>query len=285
MIGDVLILERYARVAPLGVRLWDAPTARALADGLVVWAYPEGRPERRVRAWPNHSNIFVAHDLPGLREASFGDGDDDYWASVPRLRFVVEVNDASRNFQPFSFAARLPARGLASPEWGSPLSSPLGTGAVPLFSTPSRTAPLGTAVIRADLWDSLNDRPASWAVLEADYEGEVIDRGVADRDGRVVLIFAYPLAPDLPPVPTAGSPIGPPGRGPTRLSWPIRLGVRYTPWPDPVPKVPDLCRVLGQPDALFVDFPTATGELTLEYGRERVVASSSRHELLVNPAA
>lgn len=281
MTVDIQVLESMTRVAPLGVRFWDAPTARPVVNGLVVWVYPEGQPDRRSRAWPNHSGVFVALDLPGLRQTSFGAGDEAYWSGVVRRRFVIEVRDANRHFQPLTLSADLPARGIVTPECGSPLS-PLMAGdpVVPVFSTATRPVPSGSAVVRSDLWDLAHDRPASWAVLEAEYDGQILGRGVADQNGRVALIFAYPVPPDLPATPIDGSPLGPTGQ-----TWPIRLLVHYEPWPDPVPEAPDLCVVLSQPSASFADFPTPTGELPLILGQELVVASLSRLVLLVNPAA
>ncbi len=282
MTAEILVLERLTRVAPLGVRFWDASTARPVVSGFTVSVYPEDRSWRRSRAYPNSSGVFVAHDLPGLRDASFGDGDDAYWAGVSRHPFVIEVRDTNRHFQPFTLSVRLPARGLLGLECGSPLS-PLeeaDSASVPVFSTVSRPVPGASAVVRAELWDSVRDRPASWAILEVEYDGQVVGRGMADLAGRVVVIFAYPVPPNLPPIPDDSSPLGPPGR-----SWPVRLLVHYESSPDPVPELPDLCRVLGQPLAGFVDFPTRTGELPLLLGRDLVVSSFPRLVLLVHPAA
>ena len=96
----------------------------------------------------------MLRNLPGLRSAENGEGDANYWTSVSKRSFVIEVVDIYRRFQPFSFQADLPAQGLFTLSC-APISSPLNTAkqVVPLYSAPARTVPGAMAVLHADLWD------------------------------------------------------------------------------------------------------------------------------------
>src|SRR5262249_43180475 len=147
------------RVTPLGLRLWDAVSGAAVADGLTVVAYPEGEEGRRVRAFVTASGNHAFSGLPGMYPVESGAVGLD---EAPRRRVVVEVADARSRFQPFSLTIAVPVRGLFP--WdcgpaGSPLASPVAAaaGPVPLFSTASRAVPAGMAVVRADLWDPFAD--------------------------------------------------------------------------------------------------------------------------------
>lgn len=272
------------RVTPLGVRLWDSVTARAVTEGIMMREVGRGVP-----AFANGAGVMVAAGLPGLREAELGAGDDGYWANPPaRGVFTFEVVDAFGRFLAFRFTATAPHRGLFTPA-GLPASSPgLATESIPLFSSPSRAVPAGAAVVRAELHDALNDRPAAWALLEVTPPIGPPVLGLADRLGRTAVILPYPE-------PTAAVRISPPSgqRSLSAQSWPLSLAVRYGPAltspppPDPAEgPPPDLATVLGQPPATLLaslspltPYTTAT----LEFGRELVVRSTGLPTLLVAP--
>src|SRR5216684_5469045 len=97
-------------------------------------------------------------------------------------------------------------------------------GVVPLFSAPNRITAGGLARVSADLWDSEAGRPAAWAVLEVWAGGAPAYRGVADQDGRVAVLFAYPE----PPLHAASPPPGG-SRALSHQTWPLTLTVRYAP--------------------------------------------------------
>jgi hypothetical protein len=278
-------LEIVTRTAPLGVRPWDAVSGRAITDGLVLTELRRGR-----AATPNRSGVFVFHDLPGLRESASGSGDDAFWAQPPATAsFELELVDLERRFLPFRFAADAPARGLFREQCPHAFSPPeVDVPGVPLFSAPSRLVPPGLAAVRAELWDVELDAPAAWAVLEVTPYGAPAVRGVADAQGRVLVLLAYP-EPHWP-----GSSPPPGSRALADQTWPLELGVRYDPagssppLPDPAAGVaPDLCAVLGQAPATLLDSlspATLLTGATLAFGRQLTLRTPGRSDLLVSTA-
>ncbi len=281
MIVPPIIIERVTLVAPVGLRFWDRVSGTAIGDGLVVTAYPPDNPARRTQAFVTRSSVYVLRNLPGLREVESGVGDATFWQRPPPQRlFVVEVVDEAGRFQPFLFRAQLPVQGLFTWTCGQG-SAPIATpGHVPLYSSGSRQAPAGMAVIRADLWDpNLADGkggPAAWAVLEAVVAGPapLRVRGLADARGRVALIFPYPEPTGAPLSPIAGSPLGATGPALLDQAWEVELQAAYQP-SDPPPDIPDLCDALTQPAAdLWDDLGQhPLTQQTLNYGQELVVRS------------
>lgn len=299
----VQVLERLTITAPLGLRFRDQVTGAFVSEGLNVSLYEPGKPITRVPARTNRSGVYVIHHAPGLLDFERG-----VVEAPPGKRFVVAVSDVERRFQPFQFTADLPVRGVFN--WVIPFgSSPPGTiPSVPLYSTSARSVPAGMAVIRADLWDVVNQIPAASAVLEASTNNQLIGRGVADDQGRIALIFPYPS----PLLFTITSPLGSPIESPpaatgpplTDQVWQIVLRAMYTPAPElpplpgqlgPEPQLPDLGVVLSQGEATLwadSDRTQALGEVALGYGREVILKSrsglasppASQSTLLITPA-
>jgi hypothetical protein len=276
----VTVLERDPHVTPLGVRFRDAVTGETVSDGLAV-THPATRPPGRARAVVTPSGVFAASGFPGLRAAELGAGDGAYWDDPPVAgRYELEVHDTSGRFHSFRFEADLPARGFFELACVRAYSPRLGEGAVPLFSTPARIVPAGLGVVRADLWDADADAPAAWAVLEVTPEGGVTSVGIADARGSVAVILPYPEPTALEASPPGGR------RSLAEQTWSLELRALYEPVA-PAPAVPDLCDVLGQAEATLVaaDSPPAPlTHATLEFGRELVVRTTGRPELLVVPA-
>jgi hypothetical protein len=234
--------------------------------------------------------VFVLHDLPGLRASALGAGDAPFWVSPPAAGvFTFEVVDRLGRFLPFQFEAPVPTRRLFTETCGLPPAPPddLVEG-IPLFSTPARIVPPGTAVARADLWDTVADAPAAWAVLEVGEPGGQVVRGIADREGRVAVLLPYPEPP------WHGSSPPPGGRSLSDQTWSLDVAVRYSPHegspplPDPASGIPpDLCTVLRQrPGTLLAGASPAAPltSATLAFGRELVMRTTGRHVLLVSPA-
>ncbi len=311
MIDPIRVIEHVTLTTPFGIRFWDEVTGMAVNDGLSITAYiassakddlyrqvqiiPDQRKvvsirAPRVQAFPNRQGVYVLRNLPGLRSAENGEGDANYWASVSKRSFVIEIVDAYRRFQPFSFLADLPAKGLFSLDCG-PVSSPLDATnpLVPLYSSPARRVPGDIAVLRADLWDLEANTPAAWAMLEAHIAGQPPVRGFADLYGHVALIFPYPEPANA----VLHSPIAPVGTTTTALTqqeWPVELQAFYTRL-SLVPTIPDMCATLTQQAAtLWVDSTLSkplTGG-TLKFGQELVLRSQDPTRpsvLLITPAA
>jgi hypothetical protein len=219
-----------------------------VTNGLRVNVYPEGSSSSARRMKPNVSGVFTTHDLPRLRLAEAGAGDDAYWARVSTRSFVVEVSDATGQFMPFSFSAQLPFRGLFV--WTCALSSPPATNGlsdgVVLFSAPSRAIAPMRAVIRAQLQDAASGGPAAGAVLSAVIGSWPAVFGVADAQGRVVVLTPYPEPSDFPDVGDWTSPpFAPTGATLASYTWPVALSVQYA-GTTAYPAFPDLCTTLSQ---------------------------------------
>lgn len=290
MATQFITTDRLTMVAPLGLRFHDTSNGALVGDGLNVWAYPLGRSTAKQPAIGNRKGVYVLHHGYGLREREHGDGSRSYWEhpDPPNKDFVVEVTDEQRRFQAFQFIANLPAEGIY--EWDATLESPLSArSTIPLFSSPTRTVSSGMAAIRADLWDTSIDGPASWTMMEAFTGGRFLGRGVADEAGRIALIFPYPTPLSFAPASPPGSPLGSPpvATSPplTEQVWSLELRAFYTP-NRPVSSpldssvagnaLPDLRFTLTQPAATMwadAEQTEILQETNLRFGRELILKS------------
>jgi hypothetical protein len=223
-----LVIETFSIVAPLGLCFHDTATGERVNDGLNISVYPETKNARKNRtsAFPNRSGVYVLHKAYGLENFPYGKGDAEFWQNNPPHRmYVVEVFDAERRFQPFQFTVALPVRGIY--KWENiPVVSPVkNLSSIPLYSAPSRKVFGGMSVMRAHLRQTDNV-PASWAVLEARFDGNLIARGIADREGKIALIF-----PSLSP---QNNPFASPPATATSIpladqQWLLDLTIKYEP--------------------------------------------------------
>lgn len=291
-----MVIERYTIVAPLGLRFCDVATGSFVGEGLKVNAFLKSNTRISSEALPNRSGVFVLHRVKGLknfREFINGTGDEDFWKKFPpQTDYIIRVVDEMRRFQPFLLNVKLPVRGLY--KFDAPISSPLSPispleankQGVPLFSTSARTAPQGSAVVRADLWDAVNDCPASWAVLEAHLKGELVASGVADDMGRVALMFPYPKLQHAPLSSPPSSPLSPPESQNSSLLnqvWTLELKAKYEPFQtgeqdSDLTAIPELRRTLTQREANIWEDENKTiilKEVSLKFGSELIVKTRS----------
>lgn len=234
------VIEKFYLVAPLGLCFHDAATGERISDGLNVSVYPETTIVRKNRtsAAPNRSGVYVLHKAYGLENFPHGKGDAEFWQdNPPQKPYIVEVSDTERRFQSFKFTVELPVRGIY--QWENiPNVSPARTvSSIPLYSSPTRKVFGGISVIRAELRESpataspdlpaQNElKPASFAVLEARFEGDLVARGIAGRDGKIALLFPS-LSPQSNPL------VSPPATA-TQVSlgdqeWELDLTIKYEP--------------------------------------------------------
>ena len=284
----VLLLDRLTMVAPLGLRFCDAITGAAVGDGLSVWAYPDGRPQAARPLIPNRRGVYVLHNAPGLRDLQNGAGDDDYWNNLPPQKdFVIEVTDGQSLYLPFQFKVALPARGIY--EWDGSISSspPSAAKSIPLYSSPARPIPSGLAIVRADLWDPTQGplgAPAAAAVVELFDDDRFVARGIADQQGRVVVLFPYPAPKTFAPSSPPGSPLGSPptATGPalTEQVWTFRARALYAIQSPPQistdNSLPDLRAALAQPAATLWADEAQTEELfevAVQFGQPLILKS------------
>lgn len=265
--------EPITRVAPLGIRFSDAATGNSAGSGLRV-------AHRGGVAGESPSGVYVLRGLPGLGATERGDGTAAFWAHPPVTgEYRVEVTDPAGRFLPTGFTAAAPTRGLFAPAcvfsapetWRPPLLT------VPLFSTAARPVPAGMAVVRAQLEQGGVPRP--WAVLEVVAPDGKTRLGVADGNGLVTVLLPYPEPPRLNL--SAAAPATVPL---SEQDW--TLGVRAYAGPVPVAApggIPDLCAVLGQPQARLLadEAGTPLTSVLLRYGRELVVRTAGRSSLLI----
>jgi hypothetical protein len=199
-------LETLQRHAPLGLRFWDVAGMTSLVEGLQVDVFPVRRAHVRTRALMNRSGIYSARALPGLASFELSDAPPPAPWAIPLHEFRVEVVDPQGRFLPIAFDAALPHRGL----WTSALplpatlfgesgTSPPGVSdRIPLFSAPARAVRGPVATIYAQLAEAGTGAACAWSLLEA-VIGTAHGFGLADREGRVVVMMPYP-APPRPPI-------------------------------------------------------------------------------------
>jgi hypothetical protein len=289
------LLETLDIVSPLGLRFWDQVGGKAIGDGLSVYAYPADNELWRTPGFTNRGDVYAFDHLPGLRPVENGDGTDAFWAqNPPQFPFVIEVKDLWRRFLPFSVRIHLPVRGVW--EWnceqfGSPSSMPEVFASppepkprgIPLFPTPASNAPAGMAMVRASVREAVDpsSKPAAWALLQASVSGKRVARGIADEEGRVVMIFPYPDPAEFSP----GSPATR-QRSLRDQSWELEISAFYV-RKDPSVKIHNLCDLLNQPPAVLWDDAARTKPLsskTLQYGEELTLKSASLSDLLISVA-
>jgi hypothetical protein len=263
--------ERVSLTCPLGLRFLDVTSdAFVAADAaeLRVVASPLDAPLRETIGVVTPRGVFAFHGLPGFRKFENSQANDRWESAPPRRDFQIEVHDGLGRFLPCTFTVSAPERGLAlladagSPSW-------IEADAVPLFSAPSRTPPPGLAVVRAELRELASGLPAAWALMEASYSsaGAIrTARGLADDQGRVLLMFPYPEGQRraFALSPPAGS------RGLSQQEWIIDFTVFHEPVEDPE-KAAEYGRRLSQPAVLAWggSSPLAPlGQESLRFGRE-----------------
>jgi hypothetical protein len=149
---------------------------------------------------------------------------------LSRFPFVIEVVDPLDRFLSCTFDAELPTSGLFNSVKSPPRFAigPAISG-VPLFSAPARSVPANMAVVRADLIDIQTQKPAKWAVLEVRIDEQPPAWGLADDQGRVVVILPYPTPLDSYVSSPLGSPPGFRRPEPWRdRKWTAEVQVFYT---------------------------------------------------------
>lgn len=278
------IIESFSLVTTLGLCFHDTATGERIGDGLRVEVYPVSTNpwKKRNKAFSNRSGVYVLHQAYGLKNFPFGKGDAEFWSeNPPNKTYIIEVFDELNRFQSFSFSVELPLKGIL--QWESlPVVSPSkNLFSIPLYSSATRLPLAGMSVIRASLYES-DEKPASFAVLEAQFEGELIARGIADRNGQIALIFPS-LSPQNNPI------VSPPAQA-TRISlanqsWNLNLLLKYQPnifVSSPnfdnsnEENLPDLRLVLAQENAILWTNTEKTEELTtavLHFGKELILRS------------
>lgn len=253
--------EVLQRNAALGLRFWDAAAATSAIEGLLVEVFPRANPAARKRALPGPSGIYVAHRLDLLSAFEFDESEPagEPWvraetASPPLTRgYRIEVSDPAGRYLPIGFDAELPARGVFNwlAPWISPPQALVWPGdagsppqwlieRIPLFSTPNRAPPSTLAVVYAQLREAGSGRIPAWSLLAVSIGGQRCGIGLADRAGRVAVMFAYPEP--------QRAPLASPPAERSDFGWTVELEAYWSPTSPPLepPPVADLAQVLMQ---------------------------------------
>lgn len=260
MTDTLQTLESQKHTVVAGLQFRDTATGAVIGEGLTVTAFPLDLPRLRARSVMTRSRIHAFFNIPEAQS---------------KTDFTAEIVDRQRRFIPFSIDFQLPIDGILQFKCSSAASIPLSPD-IPLLSSPTRIVPPTMAVVRADLWDTTNDSPAAWAVLEAAYadnEGNnKIVYGVADENGRVAVIFPYPESRPATP----GTPVTPLND----QQWQVQLQVRYQAIAVSQ-TLPNLCKIFDQSYCTFGNSASETIEVTLKFGEELIVAPDGNSRLNV----
>jgi hypothetical protein len=285
-------IESRAIVAPLGIRFWDAAFDVPVSDGLAVTAYPQGLRSPGCTPVCTPNGIYAFRRLAGLQAVEYPDADQPGFGSLPpSARFLVEVEDSAGRFLPTAFFVDAPQAGV----YPTSLPPAPGGAAPPgfyLFSAPTRPASPLLGCVRAQLSEIAapgdSSPPAAYAVMQIDAPGSATVIGVADANGAIAVMFAYPNFTG----PAYGASL-PTAAASAPQSWPITLSVRYQPsalvYP-PNSSLPELRSVLSQaPGVIWTQRSPAPGQAvkalpaTLTYGQILVLQTAQETVLFISP--
>jgi len=280
-VSGVATLDRFSRIAPLGLRLRDVATAQIAAGQFEVSAAPPGGTAQILAR--NGRAVWIAFRLPGLRDA---DLDPASVGSVPVRSYALSVDDPLGDFLPLRLDISLPHRGLYDWDgWSALPARPLAPlcdevggdpcpGALPLFSAPARAAPPGHAAIRGQLRRLDDDAPAAWTLIAAELDGTAQGLGLADDEGRFAVFMPWPEWPRANLSMLSPPDASPPASAPAP-SWTLQL-VAYSALlpPFPVPSLPEIMGQLTMPRDLFASTQSPSEPLApqlLQFGHPLTV--------------
>jgi hypothetical protein len=275
-------IEVLQRNVAIGVRFWDPAAATSVVDGLIVNVFPRSNPRARKQALPNRIGIYVAHSVSGLKDFEFDAADpaEQAWTNAtksPLAAYRIEMRDPFGRFHPLALDADLPVRGLISvfaPALSPPppIIVPGDTGSppsivsqyIPLFPVTSRPVPHPLAVVYAQLREFQGTRVPAWSLLGVSIHGILRGLGLADRQGRVAVMFPYPEPPRIP--------LASPPEARSDFSWTVQLSA-YSSTASPAltedaPEIPDLADILAQlatPCAVIESTLPSSSALRLNY--------------------
>jgi hypothetical protein len=280
---------------PLGLRFWDSALDRAIDEGLRVVARPWHSLEREILATRNRSGVHTFRWLPGMSAVEYHQAESHLSdTSIPRQRpFIVTVEDQRERFLPAAFRIDLPLpyRGifLAEGSGSTPGGSQRG---VYLFSAPTRRVDERLTAVRGTLADAVSGEPIPWAHVVVRAPHARTFHGLADAQGRFVVMFPYPSLAEGFQGSTGsfghGTPIG--ARG-----WDISVEVRAQPGVLghlPATRLPEYRSIFEQVEAeLWTSLPDpsvlpeARLDLHLPFGQQLTVRTHTLSVQLVTAAA
>jgi hypothetical protein len=285
------VVERVVRNAALGIRFWDVATRAPVTDGLNVEVFARANPVARTVACVNRSGTYVAHRVSGLADFEHLDAEPEVLRAAALHSFRVEVRDPLGRFLPIAFDGDYPAwrrftwrTGWLSPP--RPIVLPYIPGSppqlmlqwVPLFSAPTRPVQDALGVMRAELRLESSGRAAAWSLLEVRTDGDTRGLGLADREGRVAVHFAYPELPRL----SLTSPPEPRGD----FGWEAELIAYVPPAASPPRRTPEsadmqaVFAALDAPQGVLLGGDSPAPPLRLGYREEQTLRTAGRGSYL-----
>lgn len=236
----------------------DAGTGESVTEGLSVVARVCNK---TIQATPSQRGVYIFHQLPGLNQVAYWDGEAIPIPALQAYKFKIEVRDTSRRFFPCSFNTTLSDWPVAKPSCtdGTVLSKK-----ILLYSAPWRIPRSDYAIIRGTLRVFAGNQPASWALLRVYRKADDVTtdkpviEGVAGPNGEFMLMFPWPKA-DLSVL-----------DGPINPVWTMNFFAWYDPLdprtpadslPDGENRLPELCSILKQKKAKLLAVSGSDTEL------------------------
>jgi hypothetical protein len=220
--GPGAFLETSQTFTPLGLRFWDLTQDLPVTDGLAVSLRLAGSGAPALSAVLTRSGVYGFFGLPGLYAAEHPSANNNPPAQT--FSYVVTVQDLLSRYLPAVLVFTLDQTGAILVQGVAQRASD--PRLVYLFSAVSRPVPPGVGAIYADLLDRDTNRPATWAVVQAQIAGETeVWTGIADDSGRAVVLAPYPVIQRL----VLGSPPGSGQGNITGQSWSITITAQYSP--------------------------------------------------------
>lgn len=255
-------LEHVVRRAPLGLRCVDMADGQPVSDErLVITARHVSGSGSIFTAYRSPiSGIYGFNSLPGLYNYEWDlKPASSFHIPVPPLdapqRTIITVEDRAGRYLPQVFQLLLPREQVEL---------------VPLFSAPARPVPASFGVVRATLWDSVNQQAAAWALLTATVNGSNF-QAMADARGVVALWVLYPTR-------QFGIVSGADAAWP--LPVPVTITINYQPGAHislpalPPDAPPDRASLLGQAAATF-DGGQPSLAVSLPYRQDYILKTDS----------
>jgi hypothetical protein len=253
--------DTVERHALLGLACIEAPTGRAVSQGLVLEVEDLRRPQSRTALQRNASGLFVLHALPG--SSGFGGGPaSPPPPPTPPGSHRLHLRDPQGRYLPLWCALTLPAPGRPTAGlWQLPGEAALpqpGAGAalpgLPLFAGPAWQPPAGWVLVRAELRAASDpQRPLPWAWVQLLLGSTLLAAAPADEQGRVLLAAPMPRPREGPAVSSPPPVSSPPDavESPEPWTWTVTLRARWSPTQRPgVP--PDLATLAAQPEVALL---------------------------------
>ncbi len=263
---DNTILEKVIRRAPFALQAFDIVTGAVINRGLRLTARPfEKRwPVYKADRAPVSGNLGF-YNLPGLREYQHGEAPiESFCPEGADPNYIILIEDEQNRFLPVTNALCLPY-GVTNDQ-GERVPAVYQT---TLFSSPTRLLPIHSyGLIRGEIWDRSNNRPAAWAKVEGLIDSNpnsVQDSfAITDARGMFSLFIGYPKVS----AEAAGSL--------NEKTWAVKLSVKYDPealqWHKNAPQgaPPDIKSIWGQETTALIEPGELVMLLELTYGEPAI---------------